>query len=173
GVGALGYLDDELYAEREDALVARYEGLSQVRARMIPSLRELFENRASTKIVILLPRVEAAEYAANLRESLGSEAYVTRSIPEYIEVLDPKVNKGAALAAVARHYGVGLEETLAIGDSWNDEPLLRAAGVGVAMGNSPPELLAVADAVVGDVFHDGVAEALERFVLGAAPEAVR
>jgi hypothetical protein len=42
---------------------------------------------------------------------------------------------------------------------------LRTAGFGVAMGSGPPELKAEADAVVGDVEHDGVAEAIERFVL--------
>ncbi|HZZ63859.1 MAG TPA: HAD hydrolase family protein, partial [Candidatus Baltobacteraceae bacterium] len=58
-----------------------------------------------------------------------------------------------------------LKDVLAIGDSWNDAPLLDSAGFGVAMGSAPPELQAVADAVVADVANDGVAEALERFVL--------
>ena len=54
---------------------------------------------------------------------------------------------------------------MAVGDAWNDVPLIEAAGIGVAMGSGPPELLARADAVVGDVEHDGVAEAIERYVL--------
>ncbi len=57
-----------------------------------------------------------------------------------------------------------MEDVLAIGDSYNDIPLLRAAGFAVAMGSAPPELRAEADAVVGDVEHDGVAEAIARFV---------
>ena len=84
---------------------------------------------------------------------------------DFVEVLSPDVNKGEALAFVAQRYGVTLAETMAIGDAWNDVPLIAAAGVGVAMGSGPPELLAKADAVVGDVAHDGVAEAIERFVL--------
>jgi hydroxymethylpyrimidine pyrophosphatase-like HAD family hydrolase len=66
---------------------------------------------------------------------------------------------------VAGRYGVALDATLAIGDAWNDVPLIDAAAIGVAMGSGPPELLSAADAVVADVAHDGVAEALERFVL--------
>ena len=83
----------------------------------------------------------------------------------------PSVNKGEALAFVAQRYGATLDETLAIGDAWNDVPLLDAAGIGVAMGSGPPELFARADAVVGDVAHDGVAEAIERFVLSVTVRA--
>ena len=96
---------------------------------------------------------------------LGDRAYLTRSNVDFVEVLDPNVNKGVALAFVAKQYGATVEETLAVGDAWNDLPLLKAAGIGVAMGSGPPELLQQADAVVADVAHDGVAEAIERFVL--------
>jgi hydroxymethylpyrimidine pyrophosphatase-like HAD family hydrolase len=95
---------------------------------------------------------------------LGAQAYVTRSQPEFVEVLNPSVNKGEALRFVAQGLGASMERTLAVGDSYNDLPLLQAAAVGVAMGSAPDELNALADAVVGDVAHDGVADAIERFV---------
>jgi len=53
----------------------------------------------------------------------------------------------------------------AIGDAWNDEPLLDAAGFGIAMGSAPEGLRAIADATVADLENDGVAEAIERYVL--------
>jgi hydroxymethylpyrimidine pyrophosphatase-like HAD family hydrolase len=79
--------------------------------------------------------------------------------------MNAEVNKGKSLEVVARYLDVPMEQVLAIGDSWNDAPLLQAAGFGVAMGSAPKELLAVADAIVADVESDGVAEAVERFVL--------
>ena len=170
-LGALGYLDDRLYAQSETPLLRKYQALSQVSARIVPSLEELFANQPSTKIVALVPRELAESYVQELAAFVGDGGYVTRSLAEYIEVLNPRVNKGTALEQVARMYGMTLEETLAIGDSWNDEPLLRAAGIGVAMGGAPHELLALADAVVADVAGDGVAEALERFVLAPVEEA--
>ena len=75
------------------------------------------------------------------------------------------MDKGAALRFVADRLGIGMDRTIAIGDSWNDAPLLSAAGFAIAMGSSPPELRAIADAVVGDVAHDGVAEAIDKYVL--------
>lgn len=75
------------------------------------------------------------------------------------------VSKGAALAWFARHMGVEIAETLAIGDSANDISLLRAAGLGVAMGNAVAEARAVAGAFTATNAEDGVAQALERYIL--------
>ena len=56
---------------------------------------------------------------------------------------------------------------MALGDSGNDVALLAAAGLGVAMGNAEPEVKAAADVIVSDNNHDGVAAAIETYVLGA------
>ena len=55
---------------------------------------------------------------------------------------------------------------MACGDSDNDLAMIRAAGLGVAMGNAEPEVKAAADVIVADNNHDGVAEAIHRYILG-------
>ena len=55
---------------------------------------------------------------------------------------------------------------MAFGDGLNDVTMLRAAGLGVAMGNACPEALAAADAVTADCDHDGVAAGIARFLFG-------
>lgn len=167
GVRALGYFDDNLYADGNDAYTKEYTDLARVDAHVVESLQEFFRDRPSTKIVCVTEIQNADAYVERLKEMLGERAYVTRSQPQFVEVIDCGVDKGRALSAIAQLYGVQTGETMAIGDSWNDVPLLAAAGFSVAMGTGPEELLAKADAVVGGVEHDGVAEALERFVLGA------
>jgi Cof subfamily protein (haloacid dehalogenase superfamily) len=164
-VHAQCYLDDKLYVQSINAFSKRYTDLARVEPHVVPSLREMFADRPTIKIVLVDNPEQSEEHLAALKPLLGDRAYLTRSHVDFVEVLDPNVNKGAALAFVAGGYGATLEETLAVGDAWNDLPLLEAAGIGVAMGSGPPELLARADAVVADVAHDGVAEALERFVL--------
>jgi Cof subfamily protein (haloacid dehalogenase superfamily) len=159
------YADDRLYVEQINRFSKMYTDLARVEPTLVPSLRETFAERPTIKIVLVDDPERATQHLETLRPLLGDRAYLTRSNAAFVEVLDPRVNKGVALSFVAERYGATLAETMAVGDAWNDLPLLEAAGVGVAMGSGPPELLARADAVVADVAHDGVAEAIERYVL--------
>jgi Cof subfamily protein (haloacid dehalogenase superfamily) len=168
GVRALGYFEDRLYAEADDAFTRAYTALARVEAHIVGPLDQFFRERPTTKINCVMDVAKAGAYVEELRAWLGDAAYVTRSQPDFVEIIDHGVDKGRALEAVAKYYRVALDETMAVGDSWNDVPLLTRAGFGVAMGSAPPELTAKADAIVGNVENDGVAEAIERFVLSAA-----
>jgi hypothetical protein len=159
------YRNDEYYCETRNRYSELYAALSLTQPVVVPSLREAFAYSPATKAVVIADEPVAAAYAEKLGEVFARRANVTRSLPEFVEVIDPAVDKGAALRFVADRLGIGMDRTIAIGDSWNDAPLLSAAGFAIAMGSSPPELHAIADAVVGDVAHDGVAEAIDKYVL--------
>lgn len=80
-----------------------------------------------------------------------------------IEVSARGVTKGSGLAEVADRLDVPAEAVVAFGDMPNDVPMLRWAGLGVAMGNSHPDTLAAADEVTLSNAKDGVAVVLERW----------
>jgi hypothetical protein len=65
------------------------------------------------------------------------------------------------------------EQTMAIGDHDSDATLLLWAGIGVAMGNATPAAKAAADVVTSSNLRDGVAEALEQYLLGRGTPGAR
>ena len=72
------------------------------------------------------------------------------------EVLDPSASKWSAILHLAEMWGVAPSEIIAVGDDMNDLPMISSAGLGVAMGHSPPAVLAAASLVVPDHENDGV-----------------
>jgi len=96
---------------------------------------------------------------------LDDPPHVVRSEETYLEILARGVSKGEALTAVCQSMGIPLSAVVAFGDSYNDMEMLERAGLGVAMGTSPPAVKARAGHVTAGTREDGVASALWRFVL--------
>lgn len=101
------------------------------------------------------------------KDSLSFSLTKTPAYPEvdFINVLAPGVSKGRALSALVSYLGIPLTEVMAIGDGPNDFSLLSSAGFAVAMGDASDELKAVADYTTLDVDHNGLAEAIKKFLL--------
>jgi HAD superfamily hydrolase (TIGR01484 family) len=83
----------------------------------------------------------------------------------WLDLAPENVTKATALEAVRRRLAVPVPATLAVGDGRNDVEMFTWAAYSVAMGQSGPELLAVADGVTAPVTEDGLALVLEGLVL--------
>jgi len=79
----------------------------------------------------------------------------------WLDINPEGVSKGAALELMRRRLEVEPADTVAVGDQRNDIEMLQWAARGVAMGNAPDEVKAVANEVTGDVHHAGLADVLE------------
>jgi hydroxymethylpyrimidine pyrophosphatase-like HAD family hydrolase len=75
------------------------------------------------------------------------------------------ITKATGLEEVARPYEITADDVVAFGDMPNDVPMLRWAGLGVAMGNAHPDAIEAADEVTATNADDGVARVLERWWL--------
>jgi hydroxymethylpyrimidine pyrophosphatase-like HAD family hydrolase len=111
-----------------------------------------------------------AHLRARLGEELGGHVRIDRTIypasgVQILDVLRAGVSKAEAMAFLQRRWDVAAEETLAIGDNWNDHEMLEAAGLGLVMGNADPEMLRLGLAVLPTNDEDGVAVAIEREIL--------
>lgn len=99
---------------------------------------------------------------ASLRECLGSECDVTASDAFLVEITPKGVNKGNALEKLCGLLGIFPEQTAAFGDSDNDIPMLKRAGIGIAMGNAPESVKQAADDVTLSNDENGIAHFLLR-----------
>ncbi|SIO45780.1 hypothetical protein SAMN05444166_4895 [Singulisphaera sp. GP187] len=80
------------------------------------------------------------------------------------EVLHHEASKWSALLHLAELWDVSPAEICAIGDDANDVPMLQGAGLGVAMGHAPADVLAAADHITGDHDNDGVAMVIDELL---------
>jgi len=120
-------------------------------------------------LVVTNPEEDAKvkDFCLQFKGSLNCSWARTPAYPgiAFINIIAPEVSKGNALKVLASHLGVSMSEVIAIGDGTNDISLLSMAGLAVAMDNAPDEVKAVADHVTLDVDHNGVAAAINRFLL--------
>lgn len=100
----------------------------------------------------------------DLPQDLRDRFSIVRSEDFYLEFMHPDASKGKTLKTLSKQLGIKQNEVMALGNAQNDNSMIEFAGIGVAMGNSIPETLAVADVTVADNNHDGVAEAVNKYV---------
>lgn len=90
---------------------------------------------------------------------------VVSSWDNNFEIMNKSVSKGHAVQVLANYYDIDKESIICIGDSENDLPMIKLAGLGIAMGNAPDYVKNQADYVTDTNSNHGVAKAIEKFIL--------
>eukprot|EP00177_Eucheuma_denticulatum_P004749 GFKZ01008633.1.p1 GENE.GFKZ01008633.1~~GFKZ01008633.1.p1 ORF type:complete len:121 (-),score=24.50 GFKZ01008633.1:35-397(-) len=106
------------------------------------------------------------EIRPEVAKRIGAAGSLTQAQGNMLEVLPPGASKGYGVQKLLERLGVEVGDVLAIGDAENDLELLRMVGYSCAVGNALPEVKAAArftDFRSND--DDGVAQAIERFIL--------
>ena len=167
------YVEEQVYTARARPEADLYARVAMVPYETVGPLSK-WVCQDSTKIVLVdLDPADVPARIVELTTWMGDVARVTRSLDWFVEVVNPQVSKARALEMVADRLGVAQAEVGAIGDNLNDEDMVRWAGFGVAMGNAPQALKAVAKHVTGSIGEAGVAQVIERFVTGKEERRLR
>ena len=160
-------------------VISRHQ-MEQLDAYQIPYFRSMFQ-RYSLQVTDALdyclalpaPSIEKI----NLYHHATQERTVTQSLLSQLalELVDSEktslelsatqVDKGRGLRELCAHLNIPVETTIAVGDSFNDAAILRAAGLAVGMGNAAEPVRRLCDVIVRDCDHDGVAEAIRTHLL--------
>lgn len=150
------YLHDRLYAQKNPDLekFARiYSSQTGAVFHFLEDMRVLKGN-SPTKLILItdtenpdITRTRDYQYSY-WKKKLGNKANLFKTNPEYLEFLNPEVDKGVGLRKLAEFYGIKREEIVAFGDGENDIALLEFAGKGIAPANAREEVKRVADIVL-------------------------
>ncbi len=162
------HVGDDLYVSNlNDASRKFFEG-STIVPIVMSDLRPLLMNRATTKVMVLSDDVESITRLSTQLKNSDSRTRITeyKSIT-LLEAFHPTVNKRLAVRCLVEEImALRPENVMAIGDDFTDIEMLEYAGIGVAMGNAPAAVKACADWVTTTIEQDGVAKAVERWVVG-------
>ncbi len=157
------YINDELFMEDLDEEGKDYVERNRLKFNLVKDLTTVLVSRP-TKVLASGPPEEISKVYKEIARKYRGWISFTRSRPRFLECLAPGVNKGLALAKVAGYFGLAPHEVMAVGDAPNDLEMLKWAGIGIAMGNSPPEVQKAADWTAPPNHRDGVAAALRRYI---------
>ncbi len=161
------YINDRLYVRELTKETKIYAERSGVIPIPVGDLRQALTNEP-TKILALSDDIDVIDkLLGNLRRQYTpAELYLTTSVATFFEATNASVNKGTAVRYLAEELlGLELANVMAIGDNFNDLEMLEYAGLGVAMGNAPTGVQAIAKWVAPSVEQDGAAVAIEKFLL--------
>lgn len=114
---------------------------------------------------IICPNGTRKAQMAQKVSNAGLPVYMTSSVPQLVEIAHADAGKANGIRFLAKRCGISLEQVMACGNADNDAEMLRDAGMGVAVANAMESCLAAADDITDSNDEDGVAKAVERFVL--------
>lgn len=188
GMHAHTYAGDLVISEYETEQLKNYCSIMQMDYKIVDDIRQYFSATPSgaatcaptmpinvvirpedpIKVNVITPKDHSSllDFRAEMRKTTEGKLFDVFSKPEMLEFSDLKTNKGDAVRFMADFYKVPLADTIACGDEENDCPMIKAAGVGVAMANASDVAKGCADYItVNDNNHGGIAEVIAKFVL--------
>ncbi len=129
--------------------------------------RDLIERFDTNKVVFLSPDPKKLEQTVQeVKNSVDTSKVTLYRSGDFLEVMSSGYDKGSAIDALSRHYGIENSEIMALGDDYNDIPMLKKAGFSVATANAVDEALKAARFITDTNNNDGVAKAIRALVFG-------
>lgn len=151
-------LDSGTFVNRLSPAVERLARLVDMPLPRVADLRELIARHGCCQMGFYLDREQERSVMAHFPRLTAS-----RWCDWFVDINVAGADKGTGIAEVAARCGFARDEIMAFGDGGNDIPMLRAAGIGVAMGNACAEARQAADYITADIDDDGLAKALRHF----------
>ncbi len=158
-------LNEEYLYQLDYYRVPQYEEHFNKTAKIVPNVFEYCENSNYKigKFCLYHPTIEEREQTKEALKDLP--VVMSYSEESMLELSPVDVDKGTGLEMLCKYLDIPVEETIVVGDSFNDLPILKKAGLSVAVANAREPVRELCDVVVADNEHDGVREAIETYLM--------
>lgn len=163
------YSGTDWYVDHFDKWAKIESGITGIKpiVKNLSLLLLIQEEIAVHKLLLIGESKEVVELSSYLKKLNLSNCSFYRSKDNYLEITHSEVSKESALKELANFFDLSLNKVMAIGDNYNDVPMLKLAGIGVAMGNSPLEVKENSRYITATNDQNGVAKALEDLIVTA------
>jgi Cof subfamily protein (haloacid dehalogenase superfamily) len=163
------YKDDEWYIEEMDEWAKQESEITNIIPNVV-NFNSLFDAWHEAKVgpnkILCMSKPDnilALNSAVNSNHAENLNIYPSK--PTYLEIMSKKASKTSAIDFLCKKLNIDNSEVIAMGDNYNDMDMLQFAGMGIAMGNAPDKVKAIANEITFTNDEDGVAVAIEKYVL--------
>jgi Cof subfamily protein (haloacid dehalogenase superfamily) len=158
------YRDDQLIVEQDRPEAHEYANHAGMQIHLVADLDQAM-SATTPKLVIVAEKEVVDRLLPEVRERWAGRLYAATSLPRYLEVTNPDADKRQALEFLCGRLGVSREETVAVGDGRNDQPMIEWAGLGYAVEGAPAEVVEAAGGrTVGKPGSGGVARLVDSLI---------
>ena len=158
------YVNDVLYTNHDNQLATVYAQVAGITPIKTENLHDHLTAAPCKMMAIDSDDNRINEVYRILQQEFPDQLTFCRSRPNFCEVISKETSKWNAIDVLAKQYGLDPSEIMAIGDQENDISMLEGAGMGVAMGQAPDHVKAVANHITDTIDNDGARKAIEQFV---------
>lgn len=160
------YSGSDWYVERKDKWVEIESAITKLEPTVTDIDQFVNEHKYPIhKLLLVSEPAEIDQVLDYLRNAMMPDSSFYLSKPNYLEITNSHVSKEKALRELAKVYDLSLDKTMTLGDNFNDVPMLKLAGLGVAMQNAPTEVKNCAKVITKSNNQNGVSKAIEKYVL--------
>jgi Cof subfamily protein (haloacid dehalogenase superfamily) len=163
-VAILTYVNGAIVADSHTEFVETERYITGMPLKIVDDFKAAVAVQA-IKCIMLEEPSYIKQVEAKLKLAMPHKS-VTTSKPFFLEVTQKGIDKAASLARLAQKLNIDQSEIIAVGNANNDLTMVQYAGLGVWVDNVNPELRHLADAIVASNNNDGVAEVVEKYILG-------
>lgn len=160
--------DGKLAFDKDDKFANQYVNLNPKKMDIVllKDHMELFDEKIAKIIWMNTPEYVAELVPKGEEFVKGTNVICATSQPFLLEFTHTDANKSKAIESLCKTYNIDLKDTMAIGDGFNDIPMIEFAGLGVAMDNAADAVKKSADYITASNDDDGVKQVIDKFILG-------